>query len=144
MGQDFYLLPGLGLALPPDSSSGWAAFHSKAFWISGGIGGGTGKCAPCGWKPPSLAVYVTWIWAPSGAVYWKEPWASPIGSWEPAFFNWPVSWAAMPLSVSKLITEMRTDQIMKKMIYKWLYFMGRIAWNNTFHDQGLLITDKET
>lgn len=101
--KGLYRLPVLGF--PPSSSSGWAAFQSRALWISGGIGGATGKWAPWGWKPSSFAVYEIWIWAPSGPVYWNDPWASCMGSCEPAFFSWPFSCAEIPLSVSKLQNE---------------------------------------
>lgn len=52
------------------SSSGWAAFHSRALWIAGGIGGGTGIASPWAWNPFSLARYTIEIGMPSGDVYW--------------------------------------------------------------------------
>lgn len=50
------------------SVDGNVARYSRARWIASGIGGGVGKCAPCGWNPFSSAMYVTLINWPSGAV----------------------------------------------------------------------------
>ena len=40
------------------------------------MGGGVGKCAPCGWKPFSSAVYSTVMGVPSGAEYEYLPWTT--------------------------------------------------------------------
>lgn len=64
----YFLLPALSVV------EGCDAIQSSALWIFGGMGGGVGRCAPWGWKPPSSsATYVSEIWLPSGSVYEYEP-----------------------------------------------------------------------
>lgn len=49
----YFLLP-----KPPGAwVLGWLAMKSKALWIAGGMGGGVGKWAPAGWKPPARTKY---------------------------------------------------------------------------------------
>lgn len=93
---------------PPSSSSGWAAFHSSALWISGGMGGAVGMWEPCTWKPFSSANHVMLTCWPSGATYESDP-CETTGVSCSTCFGWPDSWWLIPLLVSKLRDKRSRD-----------------------------------
>lgn len=112
---------------PPSSSSGWAAFHSSALWISGGMGGAVGMWEPCTWKPFSSASHVMLTCWPSGATYASEP-CETTGVSFSTCFGWPDSWWLIPLLVSKL-TTIKVSVTIVTIILIFFYIFVYLYWN---------------